>query len=138
MWNNLNREFYRNTAAHQRHINVKKFLGVRGWDKGFARHVLLAEKNRLMHLFSEYIQYGGFPEVVREENRKIKTILLKDYYNAILTRDVLRRYPVRHTARYESAAHYLISNPTSPFSAKKLAPAINITQHIPVWNWLLI
>lgn len=110
-------------------FSFREFLGAKGWDKGFDRHLLLAEKPRLMHLFSEYLQDGGFPEVVREDNRKIKTLLLKDYYNAILTRDVLRRYPVRHAARYESAAHYLISNPTSPFSAKKLAPTINITQH---------
>ena len=110
-------------------FSFKEFLGARGWNKGFERHVLLAHKPNLQHLFAEYLKDGGFPEVVREDNRKIKTMLLKDYYNAILTRDVLRRYPIRHAARYESAAHYLISNPTSPFSAKKLAPTINITQH---------
>ena len=110
-------------------FSFKEFLAARGWDKGFERHILLADKPRLLHLFAEYLQEGGFPEVVREQNPKIKTMLLKDYYNSILTRDVLRRYPVRHAARYEAAAHYLVSNPTSPFSAKKLSPSIGITQH---------
>lgn len=110
-------------------FSFKEFLTARGWDKGFEQHVLLAYKPRIMHLFAEYVSEGGFPEVVREENKKIRTLLLKDYYNAILTRDVLRRYPIRHAARYEAAAHYLISNPASPFSAKKIAPTINITQH---------
>lgn len=110
-------------------FSFRELVKIRGGSKGFERHQLLGNKPRLQHLLSEYLHYGGFPEVVREPDNKIKSLLLKEYYNAILTRDVLRRYPVRHADRYESAAHYLISNATSPFSAKNLAPLLGITPH---------
>lgn len=110
-------------------FSFREFAKVRSAGIGFERHQLLRNKPRLQHLFSEYLHFGGFPEVVREPDKKIKSLLLKEYYNAILTRDVLRRYPVRQTDRYEAAAHYLLSNATSPFSAKKLAPLLGITQH---------
>jgi len=53
--------------------------------------------------------------------KKLKTLLLKEYYNGILTRDVIRRYPIRQTRKYEIAAHYIMSNLTSLFSVKNLS-----------------
>ncbi len=110
-------------------FSFREFVRGKGWEKGFDKHLLLAEKPRIMHLFSEYFSYGGFPEVAKSDSEKIKMLLLKEYYTSILIRDVLRRYPVRQSGRYEAAAHYLISNTTSPFSPKKLAPTLNISQH---------
>jgi hypothetical protein len=110
-------------------FSFREALTASGWDKGFEPHILLANKPKLLHRFAEYLKDGGFPEVVREPGRKIKTLLLKEYYNAILTRDVLRRYPIRQTARYEAAAHYLVSNITCPFSPKGLAPLLGTAQH---------
>lgn len=107
-------------------FSFREFVALRGGPSSPEPHLLLKEKTRLMHLFGEYLTYGGFPEVVTEPDPKVKRLLLKEYYNAILTRDVLRRYPVRQTARYESAAHWLISNTTGLFSAKGLAPALSI------------
>jgi predicted AAA+ superfamily ATPase len=110
-------------------FSFREALVATGWDKGFEQHVLLFNKPKLLHQFHEYLKDGGFPEVVVETNRKLKTLLLKEYYNAILTRDVLRRYPVRQTARYVAAAHYLISNATLPFSPKGISPLLGTAQH---------
>ena len=110
-------------------FSFREFLMVRGWNDGFDQHLLLARKPLLLNLFAEYLRRGGFPEVVREPDQRIKSLLLKEYYSAILTRDVLRRYPLRHAARHEAAAHYLVSNVTSLFSAKSLAPTLNINPH---------
>lgn len=107
-------------------FSFREFATVRGGLTGFEQHLLLKEKPRIMHMFAEYLTYGGFPEVANEPNVRLKALLLKEYYSSILTRDVLRRYPVRQTARYESAAHYLISNATTLFSAKALAPSLGI------------
>ena len=110
-------------------FSFREALIASGWNKGFELHTLLANKPKLLHQFNEYLKGGGFPEVVREPNKKLKTLLLKEYYNSILTRDVLRRFPIRQTARYEAAAHYLISNATSPFSPKGLSPILGTAQH---------
>lgn len=110
-------------------FSFREALIASGWNKGFELHVLLANKSKILYQFNEYLKQGGFPEVVREPNKKLKTLLLKEYYNSILTRDVLRRYPIRQTSRYEAAAHYLISNATSPFSPKGLSPILGTAQH---------
>lgn len=110
-------------------FSFREVLRSTGWEQEFEPHLLLANRPKLLHQFYGYLKEGGFPEVVGESSAKIRTILLKEYYSAILTRDVLRRYPVRQTARYEAAAHYLVSNITSPFSPKGLAPLLGSAQH---------
>jgi len=95
----------------------------------FELPVIIRKKTQIKHLLGEYIEYGGFPEVVGEENKKLKTLLLKEYYNGILTRDVIRRYSIRQTGKYEKAAHYLMSNMTSLFSVKNLSVLLGINIH---------
>jgi uncharacterized protein len=67
--------------------------------------------------------------VVNEENTKLKTALLKEYYNGILTRDVIRRYAIRRTKQYEKAAHFLMSNVTALFSVKNLSGLLDVNPH---------
>lgn len=44
--------------------------------------------NKFSDLYAEYIQYGGFPEVVLEENIEDKVELLKDIINSYIELDV--------------------------------------------------
>ena len=45
--------------------------------------------NKYHSLYKEFIEYGGFPEVVIEKNKKEKTALLKDITNSYLKFDIL-------------------------------------------------
>ena len=45
--------------------------------------------NKYHSLYKEFIEYGGFPEVVLEKNKKEKTALLKDITNSYLKFDIL-------------------------------------------------
>jgi len=110
-------------------FSFKEVVKIKGILKSFEKHLILEKKTQIMHLFREYIKNGGFPEVIKEKDNKIKMLLLKDYYTSILTRDVLRRYPIRQTKNYERASHYLISNFANSFSVKKLSSILNINMH---------
>lgn len=90
---------------------------------------IVAKKTRIKHLLRDYIEYGGFPEVLTEEDGKIRTLLLKEYYTGILTRDVIRRYSIRQTVKYEQATHYLMSNIASSFSVKGLSGILGVNMH---------
>lgn len=109
--------------------SFKEAVKMRGILADFERHLVIKEKPRILYLLREYIKYGGFPEVAGEKDEKIKLLLLKEYYNAILTRDVIRRYPIRQTRKYETAAHYLISNISGLFSVKNLSTLLGINMH---------
>ena len=49
----------------------------------------------LSELFYEYLQYGGFPEVVLEKQPLIKLEILKEYLDVLLFRDIVERYAPR-------------------------------------------
>jgi predicted AAA+ superfamily ATPase len=102
---------------------------LRGILTDFDLPTIIRKKTQIKHLLREYIEYGGFPEVLNEEDKKLKLVLLKEYYNGILARDVIRRHSIRQTAKYEKAAHYLMSNITSLFSVKNLSGLLGINMH---------
>jgi len=110
-------------------FSFKEIVKLKGVVTDFELPVIIRKKTQIKHLFGEYIEYGGFPEVVDEGNKKLKTLLLKEYYNGILTRDVIRRYSIRQTGKYEKAAHFLMSNMTSLFSVKNLSGLLGINIH---------
>jgi len=90
---------------------------------------LLKNKPRILNLFAEYLKFGGFPEVVSEGEQNMKTRLLKEYYLSILSRDVLRRYPIRQARKYEAAAQFFLTNIANFFSAKRMAALVNVNMH---------
>jgi uncharacterized protein len=110
-------------------FSFQEIVMSRGIVSDFTLPSVLSRKVRIRRAFNEYLMYGGFPEVVIEENTKLKTALLKEYYNGILTRDVIRRYAIRRTKQYEKAAHFLMSNVTSPFSVKNLSGILDVNSH---------
>lgn len=110
-------------------FSFREIVKHRGILQDFTLPAVISRKARIKHAFSEYLLYGGFPEVACEENIKLKIALLKEYYNGILSRDVLRRYAIRRTKQYEKAAHFLMSNATALFSVKNLSGLLDINVH---------
>lgn len=57
-------------------------------------------------LLSDYLRWGGFPEVVYEDNRD----LLKDFFRDIVTRDVIARQNIRYKQSLREIALILLTN----------------------------
>jgi hypothetical protein len=110
-------------------FSFREIVKQRGLLTEFTLPAVLSKKARIRHAFDEYLFYGGFPEVANEDDTKLKTALLKEYYNGILTRDVIRRYSIRRTKQYEKAAHFLMSNATALFSVKNLSGVLDVNVH---------
>jgi uncharacterized protein len=74
-------------------LSFKEFLhfkkaGIRQPDKYAWQLYNKAWYNRCKEWYEEYIQYGGFPEVVLQPNKKDKEELLKDIINSYVELDV--------------------------------------------------
>ncbi len=80
--------------------------------------VLPEKKAKILHYLNEYLITGGFPEVV-VKNLDPK-IYLETLFDAILFKDVVKRYKVRFSQQISLLATYLISNFSSDFSYTKL------------------
>ena len=76
--------------------------------------------------FKEYLIYGGFPEVVLEKDIEKKKLLLLQYFNDILLRDIFERYSIVATQQFKALAQYILSNTGLKISPNKLAKELGI------------
>lgn len=74
----------------------------------------------------EFQLFGGFPEVVLEQDLKLKKVLIEQYFEDILVKDVIQRHNIRNAENVKSLAKYLIENSGCRFSFNILAKALKI------------
>ncbi|MFH1174367.1 MAG: ATP-binding protein [archaeon] len=77
-------------------------------------------------VIEQYLQFGGFPEVVLEKDEEKKTQLLVQYFNDILLRDILEKHQIAPTQQFKAVAQYILSNTGLKVSANKLAKELGI------------
>ena len=103
-------------------LSFKEFIKFKNF-KGF-----LNEKKALT-LLEEYIEFGGFPQVVLNDSRDFKTRYLKEIFEGILTRDIVKRYKIKQEHTLRSLAMLLLNNFSSLVSVNKLKNLMfNITK----------
>jgi predicted AAA+ superfamily ATPase len=73
---------------------------------------------RIENSFSEYLIWGGYPELVEIEPR-FKANVLQEYFNVMLYRDLLDRYEIRDTFILKYLIKRLIASFTKEFSVNK-------------------
>jgi len=79
--------------------------------------VTAKEKGLLQALYNEYIENGGFPEVVAGES---KHNYINNLFDAIVTRDIIYRYNIRHIRTFRDLSVYLAGNFASEISYNRL------------------
>jgi predicted AAA+ superfamily ATPase len=72
--------------------------------------------------FDNYIQHGGFPEYLRDDNEEILHVLLKD----IVSRDIAVRYGIKNTRTLMDITLFLISSVGKEVTYNSLRKAFNI------------
>jgi predicted AAA+ superfamily ATPase len=73
---------------------------------------------RLQHLLREYLEYGGFPEVVFEEVEKDR--ILKEYTEMMLYKDVVERHRLRSLGLAKFLLGFFLQNFAREFSVNKV------------------
>ena len=69
-----------------------------------------AFEHEFLSLLEEYIIYGGFPAIVKEEDEKIKKELLKNLTRTYLEKDVFFFFNIRHLEKFQNLIYYLSFN----------------------------
>jgi len=87
-----------------------------------------ARKATVRKSFNDYLKYGGFPEVVLKESTDDKELLLKNYFEDLLYRDIVTRYEIRDVANLRNLAVYLLTNVAKHTSITKLKNNFSISQ----------
>lgn len=76
----------------------------------------------------EYLQFGGFPEVVLEKSNKKKLKILQQYFEDIIHKDVIDRYEIRNTKQLLNLARYLVGVAGAKVSINKLSKTLGISK----------
>jgi predicted AAA+ superfamily ATPase len=106
-------------------LSFKEFLSFKGMEIREAKDVLLNSLG-IKRLFREYMEIGGFPEVVLSEDPDFRTRTLRSYYEDILGRDVVQRFGVRKPDKLKALARFYLTNVSSPVSFRRISGSIQL------------
>jgi len=79
----------------------------------------LSKKKEIRHMLFRYMEFGGFPEVVLENDKTKKGQILQFYYDTIVYRDIIKRRGIRNTAKLDKMINYFLQNISNPASFSK-------------------
>lgn len=85
---------------------------------------ILSQKHLIRQHLREYIEYGGFPLVVLQEEKKE---LLLRYFEDVLGKDIAERYNIRIVEKLRILAKWYLTVFASPNSYRKIAKTIGIS-----------
>ena len=100
--------------SYKEYIDFKGIQVDRNFEYSSKRYTLM--KNLQMYALN-----GGFPEVVK--NEESKSIILQNYYDLFIYKDLVDRYNIRNVNALRSLTKYLLTNLSSPFSINKYSKA---------------
>ncbi|NCO97741.1 MAG: hypothetical protein COX30_00080 [Candidatus Moranbacteria bacterium CG23_combo_of_CG06-09_8_20_14_all_39_10] len=86
----------------------------------------LIKSPKLYNYLREYIEFGGFPRVITESDVYGKRLVLMEYFNSILEKDVLLRHKIRNTKDVSEVANFAMANIASQISSYRMGKDLGI------------
>ncbi|ACR41670.1 ATP-binding protein [Saccharolobus islandicus] len=87
---------------------------------------IIAKENEIKTLFSDYLNYGGFPLVVSNDNERDKEKILLQLYEDIMLKDVISECNIRNEEEAKNLALFYISNAGNKVRYRKISYSLNI------------
>lgn len=100
-------------------FSFKEFLKMKNTSFDVAR-LSSKEKSILLGLLGEYLEYGGFPEVILEEGSENKIKIINEYFSLIVYRDIVERFKIKNTQLIKWLIKSLTTSFSKEFSVHKL------------------
>ncbi|HAJ95083.1 MAG TPA: hypothetical protein DCP02_02505 [Actinobacteria bacterium] len=82
----------------------------------------------LRNQFMEFMEYGGFPQIVLTTDKKDKSLLLKEYYSAIIEKDIAQRNSIKDIRKLKDFCINVITNISTTYSGYRAAKKQEISQ----------
>ena len=87
----------------------------------------LIKTPKLYSQLREYIEFGGFPRIVLEKNKHNKRILLAEYFNSIVERDIVLRHQIKKIKDVREIISFVFANISKQTSTYKLEKNFGIS-----------
>ncbi len=103
-------------------LSFKEFL-----DFKKIKYSPLVKTPRLYNQLREYLEFGGFPRIVLEKNKHNKRILLAEYFNSIVERDIFLRHQIKNIKDVREIIGFVFANVSKQTSTYKLEKNFGIS-----------
>ena len=91
------------------------------------KKIELLDNHEIKYLLDNYLTWGGFPEVVLALEEERKEVLLKQYFDDILFRDISLRHNIRDIFLLRNLAVFLMTQTASLISFNRIANLFGIS-----------
>jgi predicted AAA+ superfamily ATPase len=113
-------------------FSLREFLTMKGVIIDAKTFYKRQNKVEIKRLFGEYLEAGGFPEVLKIGD----TTLLEQYYKDIIYRDVITRHGFKNIKELKELSLFLAANPGTIQSYKNMQRIIGVKSQNTVKNYL--
>ncbi|MDO8727759.1 MAG: ATP-binding protein [Candidatus Methanoperedens sp.] len=103
-------------------LSFKEFLRFRSISSTNEIEVL-AKRIEIKRALDEFMEFGGFPEVVLSTDKKR---ILLGYFEAIITKDTIDRFNIREREKIKTLSKFYLTNISSPVSFNKVSSFLDI------------
>jgi len=87
----------------------------------------LIKNPKLYNHLREYLEFGGFPKVVIEKEKYGKKVLLAEYFNSILERDILLRHKIKNERDIKEIVSFSMTNISNKISTYRIEKDFGIS-----------
>jgi len=77
----------------------------------------------------EYMMWGGFPLVCKEEEENSKEVVLSNIYDSVVLKDIVMRNKVASPVALEKILEYVVANSSTTISGNAIATALSDEKH---------
>lgn len=116
-------------------LNFEEFLVFKGINKRFSTNLdeIAQTKNKIDYeinksFYNEYLEWGGFPEVVLEDNPELKKLKIEDIFKAYFEKDVKGLASFSDLPKFRDLMLLLIQRIGTKLDISKLGAEIEITR----------
>ncbi|OLS12220.1 MAG: hypothetical protein RBG13Loki_4162 [Promethearchaeota archaeon CR_4] len=104
-------------------FSFREYLQFHQW-QDFDPNYLTREMARLLHFFDQYLEQGGFPEIVGQDDAIAHSIAIA-LFGDILARDIASRHSVEGP-KLKTLAHYVMTNFAREFSFRRIGKDLGV------------
>ncbi|MBN1166320.1 MAG: ATP-binding protein [Methanospirillaceae archaeon] len=122
----------RNVVLDMYPFSFREYLILKGVDVPAVTYLTSHKSAEILHYFKFYLEYGGFPEVLKEVNIELSGY----YFNDIIKRDIQNRNQIRERTGLERLATYLATNSGSVFTYTTLRNVTGIKSNNTISQYL--
>ncbi|MFH1438999.1 MAG: ATP-binding protein [Candidatus Woesearchaeota archaeon] len=96
-------------------LSFKEFLRFKGFNYDI-NAINTIHKANILNYLDEYILFGGYPEIVLENDKNEKLKILKDYFDLTIYKDIIERYNIKNTNLIKTLMNFLTNCISKEFS----------------------